>query len=346
MKRYPDADWKPLGDQTEPAMTGHDLVIVHTMVGYMYSTDIMFRSGGYSGTESHFGTGGAWGSDATRNLDGVVWQWQSLGYQADANLQANPIAISIETADNAPASASDILKWTPKQVDALARLIAWLCSKSAHSECPSDWTCHTSGIPLKLVNDSKPGRRGVAYHRQGIDPWRVSGGQQWSTSYGKECPGPKRIGQLTSEVLPLALEYQGGTMATAAEVWKTDGLIEHEALDKDASGSYPPSDPNNPTWTAASMAAETNRVVRQNRRSLVKTEASLGDALADLAEILIALGNIRARLDALEAAVSALDVAAIGSAIATAASEAGAEVEASGARVAEDLGRFRLGRVE
>src|SRR3989304_4949746 len=45
-KKYPGAAWKPLGTQSEPAMTGHHLVIVHTMVGYLYSTDGMFRQGG------------------------------------------------------------------------------------------------------------------------------------------------------------------------------------------------------------------------------------------------------------------------------------------------------------
>src|SRR3989304_3598197 len=57
-KKYPGAAWKPLGTQSEPAMTGHHLVIVHTMVGYLYSTDGMFRQGGDDGTESHFGVGG------------------------------------------------------------------------------------------------------------------------------------------------------------------------------------------------------------------------------------------------------------------------------------------------
>lgn len=352
MKRYPGATWKPLGKQGEPAMTAHNLVIVHTMVGYMYSTDVMFRQGGYSGTESHFGIGGKWGSDGTRNLDGVVWQWQGGGYQADANLQANATALSIETADNAPAKASDIEKWTSKQVEALARLIAWLCSIEAHADCPSTWQCNKTGIPLSLVVDSKPGRRGVAYHRQGIDPCRVSGGQQWSTAFGKECPGPRRIAQLEDEVLPLARRFATMARSLSKEdvvaVWVSgdSDVIEHEALDKDASGTYPPLNPDNPNWRPGPTIAETNRVARQNRRSLVKVEAGIGDIVADLAEILTALGEVRARLGALEAAVGAVDVAAIRTAVQDAAARAGAEVDAAGARVAEDLGRYRLSRDE
>ena len=50
-------------------------------------------------------------------------------------------------------------------------------------------------------------------------------------------------------------------------------VIEHEALDKDASGTYPPLNPDNPNWRPGSTIAETNRVARQNQRSLVKVEA-------------------------------------------------------------------------
>ena len=51
-------------------------------------------------------------------------------------------------------------------------------------------------IPCRAVLDSKPGRRGVGHHRLGIDPWRVSAGELWSTARGKACPGDRRIAQL------------------------------------------------------------------------------------------------------------------------------------------------------
>ena len=75
-------------------------------------------------------------------------------------------------------------------------------------------------------------------------------------------------------------------------------VIEHEALDKDASGTYPPLNPDNPNWRPGPTIAETNRVARQNRRSLVKVEAGIGDIVADLAEILTALGEYRVRIQA------------------------------------------------
>ncbi len=216
MKTYPGAVFKPLGPQTEPRMTAHDVVCLHTMVGYLSSTDRYFRTSngaGYAGTESHFGVGGKWGGDASRGLDGVVWQWQDIAHQADANLDGNPTTISIETADNA---ASPIQPWTPAQVESLAQLLVWLCSMEAHADCPPSWTCHREGIPLALIPDTLPGRRGVGYHQQGCDPWRVSGGVLWSPSRGKVCPGARRIAQIPA-VIARAIEITQGDDMTAEQ---------------------------------------------------------------------------------------------------------------------------------
>ena len=205
MLTYPGAAYKPLGPQTEPRMTGHDIVCLHTMVGYLSSTDAYFRTAngaGYQGTESHFGVGGRWGKDGTLGLDGTVWQWQDLAHQADANLDGNPTTISVETADNA---ARPSQPGTPLQCEAIAQLLAWLCSREAHAECPSSWTCHREGIPLAVIPDTKPGRRGIGYHRQGCDPWRVNGGVKWSGSSGKDCPTEARIAQVPT-VIARAIE--------------------------------------------------------------------------------------------------------------------------------------------
>lgn len=204
------ATYKPLGKQTEAAMTAHDIVCVHTMVGYLKSTGEMFGKNGYGGTESHFGVGGIWGVDKAAQLDGDIWQWQDLRYQADANLEGNHRVISIETADNAPSNADDIVLWTPNQVVSLVRLIRQLCSKEFHKNCPSSWKCHQVGIPMTLIPDTKPGRRGLAYHRQGVKhssgygvgDYLVKGGEQWSTATGKQCPGKNRINQFKTVVIP------------------------------------------------------------------------------------------------------------------------------------------------
>lgn len=184
MTRYPGAVWKPLGaDQAhQPLITRHDIVCLHTMVGSLEGTYNYFKGQGYTGTESHFGTG----------PNGEVWEFTDLDRTADANLDGNWHVVSIENADSGtgyPAwSGSNVPAFTDKQIDALVDLVAWLCDKY--------------DIPAVLIENTLPGHRGVAYHRQGIDPWRVSGGEKWSSSTGKVCPGDRRIEQLKDVILP------------------------------------------------------------------------------------------------------------------------------------------------
>jgi hypothetical protein len=175
MGRYLGAVQRPLGKSTS-IMAAPDLVCLHTMVGYLHSTDAYFRT---VSVFSHFGIGGKWGSDMSRDLDGVVYQWGDTNRRAAANLDGNDHIISVETADNA---ARPIQPWTDKQCDAIVDLLVW--ANRAHD------------IPLELVPDSKRGRRGVCYHRQGCDPYRVAGGELWSSASGKDCPTQARIDQI------------------------------------------------------------------------------------------------------------------------------------------------------
>jgi peptidoglycan hydrolase-like protein with peptidoglycan-binding domain len=160
-------------------MKAHDIVCLHTMVGSLSGTDAFFKNDGYGGTESHFGVG----------ANGTVYQWQDLDHAADANLKGNWHVISIETADIGPEFAtwnthdgSAVPAWTDLQVDAIAHLVAWCCRRY--------------GIPVELVPDAKPGRRGVGYHRQGVPGFMVPGAEQWSGAAGKVCPGKRRIDQI------------------------------------------------------------------------------------------------------------------------------------------------------
>lgn len=117
--------------------------------------------------------------------DGRIGQSRDTKYRSAANLEGNHRVIAIENEDG----AKDI-PLTDKQIDACAKILAW-----AHK---------THGVPLQLCPNSKPGSRGLAYHRQGVDgnfggyryPGRVAGGEKWSTSFGKVCPRDKRIAQL------------------------------------------------------------------------------------------------------------------------------------------------------
>jgi hypothetical protein len=185
MPRYPGAHWRPLAPNwaNQERIRPHDIVCLHTMVGTLAGTDAMFQKNGYRGTESHFGIG----------ADGTNYQWQDTDYRADANLDGNYRIISIETADMGPEfpewnteDGNAVPPWTDAQIDEIAGTVAWCC------------TVHD--IPCALVTDSRPGRRGIAYHRQGCDgdfpDGRVPGGERWSAAVGKVCPGDNRIAQI------------------------------------------------------------------------------------------------------------------------------------------------------
>jgi hypothetical protein len=159
-------------------------------------TDRGFHDNGYHGLESHFGVAGS----------GRIKQWQDLDFQADANFDGNHRCISIETADKGETfpqwAGSDVPAWTAAQIDTLVGVVRWLCD--------------TFDIPKVLVPDSKPGRRGIAYHRLGIPhsthkpdapggPWLGPGGELWTElpkGLGKVCPGDRRIAQLKDVVIP------------------------------------------------------------------------------------------------------------------------------------------------
>ena len=117
------------------------------------------------GTYWHFGMG----------ADGELWQCQDLAYRCASNLEGNWRCIPIETEDTNRGvfpSPYGNPPWTTAQVDALARLTAWLCKRFA--------------IPCQLVPNSRPEHRGIAYHRQGCIPNVVAGGENWSSLHRQD----------------------------------------------------------------------------------------------------------------------------------------------------------------
>lgn len=76
--------------------------------------------------------------------------------------------------------------WSPNQVESAAMILAHL-----HT---------TEGTPLQDMGNSLTFSRGFAVHRYGIDPWRVSGGEVWSSSRGKLCPGDAKVRQIPAIV--------------------------------------------------------------------------------------------------------------------------------------------------
>jgi len=167
---YPAAAWRPLSaTDPEPAIGIPRLLIWHTMVGGLRGTEHLFQAGGYEGTESTFGLGGPWDG---ASLDGVLWQWQRLSRQADAQYDANAWATSIECADGGDSERP----YSDAQLAASVELGVW-------------W-CHQTGRPAARATTWNG--TGFGYHRMF---------QQWNRSH-HSCPGDRRAGQLEVEVWP------------------------------------------------------------------------------------------------------------------------------------------------
>jgi hypothetical protein len=109
--------------------------------------------------------------------NGTIEQYIDTEVRADANVSANGFAISIETEDDGnPAQRA----WTPAQMDALARLITWLCNQH--------------GIPRKKM-ESTTGS-GIGWHSMWGINTATSKPNPWTTATGKTCPGGPRINQM------------------------------------------------------------------------------------------------------------------------------------------------------
>lgn len=171
---------------SQKAMTRWDGVCVHTIVGYAPAP------------AAHFSV----------KANGHIYQHRSIGVQSAANYQGNPRIISIENEDHGPAfsgywkNSSDVPPLTPEQVEANAKIIAWVYK--------------VKGTPIVRMPNSLPTSRGVAVHRLGCDgnftdgyPGRVPGGERWTTWSGKICPAWRRISQTYNLIIPRARVLAG-----------------------------------------------------------------------------------------------------------------------------------------
>lgn len=189
MARMPGATWNgPHHDNGVMRKDGPNVVCFHTIVGHDPAPAAHFSVGAY----------------------GELTQSRDTEFQSAANYQGNPRVIAVETEDTGEpfpqwSSDHDVPAWTDAQVERCAEIAAW---------------CYREhGIPLVLAADSKVGSAGVAYHRMGIDGnfaaegfaygGRVSGGEHWSTSTGKACPGDARITQVIEKVIARARALAG-----------------------------------------------------------------------------------------------------------------------------------------
>ncbi len=220
---------------------------------------------------------------STGNTDGMAdfEQYVDTKYQAPANLQGNPTLISLETQGGV---GDDLNNPWPAT---MAKRIAWILAE-----------CHRiHGIPLIAMPNSLPASMGVGYHRLGVDPWRVDGGELWSSSYGKVCPGDARIAQVPA-IITLARQMAGMTTgddvaltpaqeaAIAKAGWLADQFAQGAQFETDLDGIA-----EIKTAVAALQSAQSNGLT------------ALG---ADVAAVAAALDAIQGSISQLSTAVSGI----------------------------------------
>jgi N-acetylmuramoyl-L-alanine amidase len=198
MARMPDARWLGEHSPREP-ITRYDIVCLHTIAGSAPAH------------AAHFST----------HASGRIDQSRDTKFRSAANLNGNHRVIAIENEDRGGPfpdwnldDGHAVPKFTDAQVEACAMILAW-----AHK---------VHDIPLQLCPNSRPGSRGLAYHRQGIEgnfdddrrfkhPGIVAGGEEWSEHFGKVCPGDRRINQ-RDDILARAKEIVSGDEVTPEDI--------------------------------------------------------------------------------------------------------------------------------
>jgi len=211
MARMPTATWlgehAPIQeDGKRLTMTRYDVLCFHTIVGFAPAH------------AAHFSV----------RADGTILQSRDTAFRSGANLNGNHRVIAIEVEDHGVAfgqwdtkDGHAVPAFTAEEIEALAQIIVW-----AH---------RMHDIPIQPCPDSKPTSRGVAYHRQGIDGnfeayefgGRVDGGENWSTSFGKVCPGDRRIAQIP-QIIALARQIIAGLQLTVLTANLGRGVTEAE----------------------------------------------------------------------------------------------------------------------
>lgn len=164
MALYPVAQQKPIVRNFGGRRTTTTASILHVDAGGAASLQGWFNNPAASAS-SHFYV----------KYDGTVEQYLDTDIIAWTSRAANLYSVGIETQGLGSGS------WTDAQMASISALLRWLGGIYGHG--------------LNMMLDSKRGRKGVGYHRQGCAPWRVVGGDVWGPS-GKICPGPRRVDQV------------------------------------------------------------------------------------------------------------------------------------------------------
>lgn len=141
--------------------------------------------------------------------DGTIYQYMDTNIRADANVDANAFAVSIETWDGG--NTPDSWGWNSAQLFALKKLIKWICD--------------THGIKKAPAQTWNGG--GIGGHNWFPEPWADG---------PRGCPGTERNRQLREDIIPAVasgkIEEEDMTPAQDAalsELWHT--LIDGDKRD-------------------------------------------------------------------------------------------------------------------
>lgn len=181
----PETDGDGIRDQ--PRITPR-VAILHSAAGLGSLYRFFLNS---SNLESQFWVG----------RDGDLEQYGDTEIRADANLAANPFAVSIETESSIAATEP----WTDKQVATLIRLLDWLCTVHPEIKRQQVPTWDGSGIGWHIMFGA-PG------------PW---------TPVAKSCPGPARIVQARDVIIPAVAALpakEEGFMSALTEAEQKEAL--------------------------------------------------------------------------------------------------------------------------
>lgn len=273
MALYPKARIRLLPEAGQQPTITPTQVIHHVAVSEAQSLYGFWTSPGEN-LESHFYIA----------YDGQVEQYVDTSRSADANYTANRRpdgtgAVSIETAGLGPGS------WTDDQLRSIVELDRWL-----HA---------THAIPLRVCRTSSDPGYG----------WHVMFGAPgpWTPAVGKICPGPNRVQQFQTIIMPRLLGQEEEDMpltpTDAQTVWNDPADWPKAVTDLPHSARYSMSD-----WVVGANIAA-SRAARDAKAAL----AGLASLTAQVAALTALLGQgggldaAQARQIATEAAKEAVD---------------------------------------
>jgi N-acetylmuramoyl-L-alanine amidase len=139
---------------------------------------------------------------------GTLYQFMDTEVRADANMDANSFAISVESWDGG--NTPDDMPWNPAQLATAKRLAAWVCE--------------THGIKRAAAQTWNGG--GIGGHNWFPNPW--AGGP-------RGCPGSARNAQIRNDIIPYAAggggwrDFEEDDMFTDADRRAQDDLAHRVA---------------------------------------------------------------------------------------------------------------------